>query len=293
LKKAARSETTRIGVIGGSGLYEMKDLKVLREVSPSTPFGKPSDPLVVGTLNGVGVAFLARHGQGHRISPTAINYRANIFAMKKLGVERILSVSAVGSMKEEIMPGHVVVPHQFYDHTKQRVSSFFDRGIVVHISYSDPICREVAAVLAQTSRAQGARTHEGGTYLCMEGPQFSTRAESLLYRTFGFEVIGMTNATEAKLAREAEICYATLALATDYDCWHVGEEAVTVEAVVKILHQNVEMAKRVIAQAIGKLPEVRECRCGTALKDSIVTQKQKIPKKIVESLRPIVGKYLA
>ena len=281
-----------IGVIGGSGLYQIEAFKAVKEISLSTPFGKPSDPLIVGTLSGIRAAFLSRHGKGHRYSPTTINYRANIFAMKKLGVERILSVSAVGSMKEEIAPGDIVVPDQFYDHTKHRVSTFFDKGIVAHIPFSDPVCPEVASVLAQSGRAEGARVHEGGTYLCMEGPQFSTRAESLLYRGFGVDVIGMTNATEAKLAREAEICYATLALATDYDCWHVEEKPVTAEAVLEILRQNVELSKRVIAQAIVKLPRERGCACGAVLQNSIMTQKKMIPSKIRQDLKPIIGKYL-
>jgi 5'-methylthioadenosine phosphorylase len=285
-------EKVLVGVIGGSGLYEIEALSKLKEVPVSTPFGKPSDPLMVGTLNGVRVAFLSRHGKGHRFSPTTINYRANLFAMKKLGVERILSVSAVGSMKEEIAPGEVVVPDQFYDHTKHRVSTFFGQGIVVHIPYADPVCPEVASTLAQAARSEGANVHEGGTYLCMEGPQFSSRAESLIYRKFGVDVIGMTNATEAKLAREAEICYATLALATDYDCWHSGEEAVTAEAVLKILRQNVDLSKRVISQAIVKLPQRRGCGCGETLKYSIMTQREKIPQKIRQDLGPIIGRYL-
>jgi 5'-methylthioadenosine phosphorylase len=285
-------EKVLVGVIGGSGLYEIEALSALKEVSVSTPFGKPSDPLMVGTLSGVRVAFLSRHGKGHRFSPTTINYRANLFAMKKLGVERILSVSAVGSMKEEIAPGEVVVPDQFYDHTKHRVSTFFGQGIVVHIPYSDPVCPEVASTLAQAARVEGVNVHEGGTYLCMEGPQFSSRAESLIYRKFGVDVIGMTNATEAKLAREAEICYATLALATDYDCWHSGEEAVTADAVLKILRQNVELSKRVISQAIVKLPQRRGCGCGEVLKYSIMTQREKIPRKTRQDLGPIIGKYL-
>lgn len=285
-------EKVLVGVIGGSGLYEMEALKVKKRVSPPTPFGKPSDPLIVGNLGGVQVAFLSRHGKGHRYSPSTINYRANIFAMKKLGVERILSVSAVGSMKEEISPGTLVVPHQFYDHTKHRTSTFFNKGIVVHIPYSDPVCKEVALVLAEAGRAEGAQVHEGGTYLCMEGPQFSTRAESLLYRSLGVDVIGMTNATEAKLAREAEICYATLALATDYDCWHADEAPVTAEAVLKILQQNVLLSKQVLARAIVKLPLHRTCGCGGVLQNSIMTRKQHISKKVRQDLKPIIGKYL-
>lgn len=285
-------EKVRVGVVGGSGLYEMEALRVLKEVTVNTPFGKPSDPLVIGLLSGVRVAFLCRHGKGHRYSPTEINYRANIFAMKKLGVERIVSVSAVGSMKEDISPGEIAVPHQFYDHTKHRVSSFFGRGIVAHIPFADPVCPEVAATLAEAARGEGVRVHEGGTYLCMEGPQFSTRSESLVYRSLGVDVIGMTNATEAKLAREAEICYATLALATDYDCWHVSEESVTAEAVLKILSQNVALSKRVIAHSIVKLPQGRGCGCGEALKNAILTRQDKIPQKTRRDLGPIIGKYL-
>jgi 5'-methylthioadenosine phosphorylase len=227
-RKASGKTEARIGIIGGSGLYEMEGLKGLHEVRVKTPFGPPSDALMIGAMDGIPVAFLSRHGRGHRVSPTEINFRANIFAMKLLGVERILSVSAVGSMKEKIHPGHLVIPDQFVDLTKRRISTFFTEGVVAHVSFADPTCPELRRVMADAARGFGAMIHEGGVYLCIEGPQFSTRGESLIYRQWGVDVIGMTNATEAKLAREAEICYATLALATDYDCWYHGEEAVTV-----------------------------------------------------------------
>ena len=232
-----------LGVIGGSGLYAMKDLKVVDTVSVDTPFGKPSDSLVVGDLKGTRLVFLPRHGVGHRIAPSEINYRANIFAMKKLGIERIISVSAVGSMKEEIIPGHIVIPDQFIDRTFRRKTTFFEGGIAGHVSLADPICDELHEVVLESSQQAGATVHPGGTYICIEGPQFSMRAESFLYRSWGVDVIGMTNVTEAKLAREAGLCYATIALATDYDCWHQEEEAVTLEAVLAIMRNNVELAQ--------------------------------------------------
>src|SRR5574340_436481 len=245
-KISGKAERVTIGVIGGSGLYEMDGLTNIRKVRIVTPFGKPSDEYIVGTLHGRRVAFLPRHGRGHRIMPTDINYRANIFGMKKLGVERIISVSAVGSMKEEIKPGDIVIPDQFYDHTKHRRSTFFGNGAVAHVGMADPVCGDLCKVLIEAGARAGAMVHEGGTYICMEGPQFSTRAESLIYRQWGVNVIGMTNATEAKLAREAEICYSTIALATDYDCWHHSEEAVTVEAVLAVMKHNIETSKSMI-----------------------------------------------
>ncbi|MEK6576985.1 MAG: S-methyl-5'-thioadenosine phosphorylase, partial [Nitrospirota bacterium] len=232
-----------IGIIGGSGLYGMEGLTHIEERSIRTPFGIPSDSFIIGRLNGRKVAFLARHGRGHRISPSEINFRANIYAMKELGVERIISVSAVGSMREKIKPGDMVIPDQFFDHTKRRISTFFGEGVVAHVSFADPVCPELADLLFQEGKRAGAVMHKGGTYLCIEGPQFSTRGESNIFRGWQVDVIGMTNVTEAKLAREAEICYSTLAMATDYDCWHTTEEAVSAEAVIKILMKNVETSK--------------------------------------------------
>jgi 5'-methylthioadenosine phosphorylase len=281
-----------IGIIGGSGLYEMEGLERKRELRLRTPFGAPSDAYVVGRLGGRTVAFLARHGRGHRLLPTEINFRANIWGLKKLGVQRILSISAVGSMKEQIEPGHVVIPDQFHDHTRRRASTLFGNGIVAHVSFADPVCGELRKLLVEVGRAEGAVVHDGGTYLCMEGPQFSTRAESLLYRRWGVDVIGMTNATEAKLAREAEICYATIALATDYDCWHEAVESVTVEGVVAILNKNVALSRRIIRSTVPRLPGKRACPCATALKNAILTSPSAIPRKIKSDLKPIIGKYL-
>lgn len=260
-----------IAVIGGSGLYEMDGLTHIREMRVATPFGKPSDPIVVGTLAGQRVAFLSRHGRGHRISPSMINYRANIYALKSLGVSRIFSVSAVGSMKKRIKPGHLVLPDQFIDRTTQRAGTFFDQGLVAHVSFAEPICAELSGMVRRAAKQVGATTHVGGTYVCIEGPQFSTKAESLLYRQWGVDVIGMTNIPEAKLAREAEMCYATLALATDYDCWHELEESVTVEGILKIMHDNVVQAKQVILNALQYTTQPRTCGCGTALQQAIVT----------------------
>mgnify|MGYP003393844438 FL=1 len=281
-----------IGIIGGSGLYEMEGLTDVKEVKIKTPFGDPSDKFVLGTLSGRRLAFLPRHGKGHRILPTEINFRANIYAMKKLGVERIISVSAVGSMREEIEPGHIMIPSQFYDHTKKRISTFFGDGIVAHVGMADPVCDGLAEQLYRSSISVGAKTHNGGIYLCMEGPQFSTRGESLIYRKWGVDVIGMTNVTEAKLAREAEICYATIALSTDYDCWHVSEEDVTVEAVIQIIKQNVDTAKRIIREAILNIPKGRDCHCKDALKNTIMTDPKLIPPKTKKRLELIIGKYI-
>lgn len=281
-----------LGVIGGSGLYQMKDLKIVKKVAVKTPFGAPSDRIVIGELSGSRVAFLPRHGLGHAIPPSEINFRANIFAMKKIGVERIISVSAVGSMKEEIEPGHIVIPDQFIDRTYRRISTFFTKGIVGHVGLADPICPELAKTVAQATRKAGAHVHEGGTYICIEGPQFSTRAESKLYRQWGVDVIGMTNVTEAKLAREAGICYSTVALATDYDCWHVGEEAVTVEAVLEIMHKNVAMAQAVVKEAVAKLGGARTCNCGDAAKHAVVTDRKKIPAALKKKLQILFGKSL-
>ncbi len=281
-----------IGIIGGSGLYEIEGLRGARSVKVKTPFGSPSDDYVLGDLEGVPVAFLARHGKGHRIMPSEINFRANIYGMKVLGVERILSVSAVGSMKENIRPGEMVVPDQFYDHTRHRISTFFGEGVVAHVSFADPVCAELARSIQKAGQTQGVSLHEGGTYLCIEGPQFSTRAESQIYRQWGVDVIGMTNVTEAKLAREAEICYATLALVTDYDCWHQVEEDVTVEAVVAILQKNVEWAKKVLRQCVLSLPKERTCACGHALKNAMITSPKLISAKVKQRLKPIIGKYV-
>lgn len=281
-----------IGIIGGSGLYEMEGLEQVREKRIATPFGRPSDALVLGTLDGVRIAFLARHGRGHRLSPSEINYRANIYALKSLGVSRIVSVSAVGSMKETIKPGHLLLPNQFIDLTKQRASTFFQGGIVAHVAMADPVCPSVFYALAQASRSVGATVHEGGTYVCMEGPQFSSRGESLLYRQWGVDVIGMTNMPEAKLAREAELCYATLALATDYDCWHASEETVSVEMILATLHKNVELAKRVIRGSLSMVREARHCLCADALKYAIVTSPNAIPPTIRRKLGLLIGRHL-
>jgi len=291
-KRTTKTERVTVGVIGGSGLYEMEGLTNDRAVRVATPFGRPSDEYRIGTLFGRRIAFLPRHGRGHRLMPTDINYRANIYGMKKLGVERIISVSAVGSMREDIRPGDIVIPHQFYDHTKHRRSTFFGNGIVAHVGMADPVCGDLGSVLVEAGEKVGATVHRGGTYICMEGPQFSTQAESLTYRQWNVDVIGMTNATEAKLAREAEICYSTIALATDYDCWHHSEEAVTVEAVLAVMKHNIETSKAMIRQAVKMLPEVRTCGCGEALRNTIMTPEKLIPAKTRKDLAPIIGKYL-
>ncbi len=281
-----------IGVIGGSGLYRMDGLTAVREVTVATPFGKPSDKLVRGKFGANDLVFLPRHGKGHRWLPTEVNFRANIFAMKKIGVERIISVSAVGSLRQEIAPGHLVVPDQFIDRTSQRPSTFFGRGLVAHVSLADPFCRHLSGVLVQSAQAAGATVHRGGTSVCMEGPQFSTRAESHLYRGWGAQVIGMTNLQEAKLAREAEICFATLALATDYDCWNEHAGDVEIESVLAVLQNNVALAQRTIAVAVAALTEERACGCASALKDAIITDRRMIPRKLRRELKPIIGKYL-
>jgi len=281
-----------IGVIGGSGLYDMEGLERPREFRPTTPFGRPSDAIRVGTVDGIRVAFLSRHGRGHVLAPGEINYRANIFALKSLGVTRVISVSAVGSMKETIKAGHLVLPDQFVDFTKQRAATFFGRGIVAHVAFAQPVCPTVVGAMSGAARSLGATVHETGTYLCIEGPQFSSRGESLLYRQWGVDVIGMTNMPEAKLAREAELCYATMALATDYDCWRESEEAVTVEMILAILQKNVELAKRVIRAALPVAREPRTCVCATALQQAVVTAPQKIPKAVRSRLDMLIGRYL-
>jgi len=281
-----------IGVIGGSGLYQMDGLKGVREVAVTTPFGRPSDKLVRGKLGRSDLVFLPRHGKGHRWLPTEVNFRANIFAMKKLGVERIISVSAVGSLREEVAPGHLVVPDQFIDRTSQRPSTFFGKGLVAHVGLADPFCSHLSGVLAQSAQQAGATVHRGGTYVCMEGPQFSTRAESQLYRSWGAHVIGMTNLQEAKLAREAEICFGTLALATDYDCWNERAGDVEIEQVLAVLQHNVALAQRTIRGAVAALTEPRTCGCASALRDAIITDRRMISRKVRQDLKPIIGKYL-
>jgi len=289
------TSSPRIGVIGGSGLYGMDGLTDAREVAVDTPFGAPSDALVVGALDGVAVAFLARHGRGHRLLPGDINYRANVYALKSLGVERVLSASAVGSMKESIRPRDVVLPDQFIDRTHARVSTFFGGGVAAHVAFAEPVCPVTRRALAEAAREAGVTVHDGGTYLCMEGPAFSTRAESLLHRSWGVDVIGMTNATEAKLAREAELCYATLALVTDYDCWHAGEEAVHVEAVVENLEANAAKAAatiRAAARALAETPE-RTCACATALSGAIISSPAAIGADVRARLGLLLDKYAA
>ncbi len=281
-----------IGIIGGSGLYEMEGLERVKTVRVNTPFGRPSDAVVLGTLQGVRVAFLARHGRGHALSPSAINYRANIYALKSLGVARVISMSAVGSMKETLAPGDVVLPDQFVDLTKRRVSTFFDKGVVVHVPFAEPICASLAAVLQKAGQEVGATVHSGGVYLCIEGPQFSSRGESLLYRQWGVDVIGMTNLPEAKLAREAEVCYATVALVTDFDCWHQTEASVTVETILATLHKNVEMARRMIRTVLPLAAGPRTCPCGNALENAVVTSPRSIAKDARKRLRLLLGRYL-
>jgi 5'-methylthioadenosine phosphorylase len=285
-------EQVQIGIIGGSGLYDMADVTDRREVPIATPFGDPSGPYVIGTLRGKRVAFLARHGVGHRLSPSELNFRANIFGMKLLGVEYILSASAVGSLKQEYQPLDIVVPDQFIDRTRGRVSTFFGRGLVAHVGFAHPFCRILSYLAYESGRHGGATMHKGGTYVCMEGPQFSTRAESHLYRSWGADIIGMTNLQEAKLAREAEICYTTLALVTDYDCWHPEHDAVTVEMVIANLLENAKTAQQIIATAVERLPFERTCECASALKYALITRPEAVPADTARDLAPLVGKYL-
>ncbi len=282
-----------IGVIGGSGLYEIEGLTDIEEVKVETPFGDPSDLYVTGVLNGVKLVFLPRHGRGHTFLPSEVNYRANIFGMKKLGVERIISVSAVGSMKEEIVPGHIVIPDQFFDRTQgQRSSTFFGNGLVGHTQFADPICADMATLVCEAAVEAGATVHKGGTYICIEGPNFSTRAESNIYRSWGVDIIGMTNIPEARLAREAEICYTTVALATDYDCWYAEHDDVSVDAVIAVIKQNVAMARNIIKIAAGKVAKTRPCSCGEALKFAVMTSPDKISGEIRKDLDLLIGKYL-
>ncbi len=280
----------RIGIIGGSGLYEMDDLKDVERVKLDTPFGDPSDEYIIGSLKDREIVFLPRHGRGHRILPSELNFRANIYGLKSLGVEWIISVSAVGSMKKEIVPGDIVVPEQFFDRTRERKSTFFGEGIVGHVSFADPICQELSKIVFKAGKDVGASIHKGGTYLCIEGPQFSTRAESDIYRQWGVDIIGMTNVTEAKLAREAEICYSTVALATDYDCWY--EESVSVEAILEIIDKNVTIAQKIIREAVLMIPTERRCECAGALKNAILTSRDLIPEETKKRLDLIIGKYI-
>jgi 5'-methylthioadenosine phosphorylase len=284
--------TASIGIIGGSGLYDMAELTDREERTITTPFGDPSGPYVLATLRGKRVAFLARHGAGHRILPSELNFRANIFGFKTLGVERILSASAVGSLRQEYKPLDIVVPDQFYDRTKGRISTFFGRGLVAHVAFAHPVCGDLAKVAADAAHGVGATVHRGGTYVNMEGPQFSTLAESRLYRSWGMDVIGMTNLQEAKLAREAEICYATLALVTDYDCWHPDHDAVTVDLIIANLMQNAVTAQKTIAAAVERVNALRTCACKDALATAIITRPEHIPEATKKELAPIVGKYL-
>jgi 5'-methylthioadenosine phosphorylase len=284
---------TTIGIIGGSGLYDMAELTDREERTVDTPFGVPSAPYVIGTLRGKRVAFLARHGAGHRFMPTELNFRANIYGLKMLGVEYILSASAVGSLKEEYKPMDLVIPDQFIDRTRGRVSTFFGDGIVAHVGFAHPFCKPLSDIAHASAQGAGATVHKGGTYVCMEGPQFSTLAESKLYRSWGADIIGMTNLQEAKLAREAEICYTTIALVTDYDCWHPSHDHVTVEMIVANLVQNAKTAQQVIASAVDALPFERTCECATALKYALITRPEAIPASAKERLAPIVGKYIS
>ena len=280
-----------IGIIGGSGLYSMPGFETQEEVNLETPFGRPSDNYVLGKLGGHSVAFLARHGRGHRLSPSELNFRANVYGMKSLGVERIISLSAVGSLKDEHHPLDFVIPDQFFDRTRGRVSTFFGDGLVAHVSFAHPVCPELSLVVADACAATGVNVTRGGTYLCMEGPAFSTRAESLVYRSWGMDVIGMTNLQEAKLAREAEICYVTIAMVTDYDCWHPDHDAVTVNEIITHLVKNAENACKVVAQAVAKIPAARSCQCGSALSHAIITDRKMVPEATRRKLGILIDKY--
>jgi 5'-methylthioadenosine phosphorylase len=294
-KKSAKrkEESPKIGIIGGSGLYSMGGLQNAREVRVKTPFGDPSDAFIVGTLEGARVAFLARHGRGHRFSPSDINYRANICAMKMLGVERIISVSAVGSLRDDLPPLDFLIPDQFFDRTRGRIATFFGSGIVAHVGFDKPTCTRLSAHLADACDRAGVKAHRGGTYVCMEGPQFSTLAESQTYRQLRFDVIGMTNLTEAKLAREAELCYGTIAMITDYDCWHPQHDSVTVTEIIENLGKNAENVQRVIRGAVADLAGGRTCKCGSALAHAILTDRKMIPAAAKKRLAPIIGKYIS
>lgn len=283
----------QIGVIGGSGLYSMPGFEARQEVPIDTPWGRPSDAYVAGKLAGREVAFLARHGKGHRTSPSELNFRANIYGFKALGVERIISLSAVGSLKEEHRPLDFIIPDQFFDRTKGRPSTFFGEGLVAHISFADPVCPQLAEVVYRACVSEGVRAKKGGTYLCMEGPAFSTQAESNVYRSWGMDVIGMTNLQEAKLAREAEICYVTVAMVTDYDCWHPDHDAVTVNEIIDHLNKNAENACKVVTRAVASMPDARDCKCASALSHAIITDRNAVPEATRKKLELIVGKYLS
>ncbi|MCX7945343.1 MAG: S-methyl-5'-thioadenosine phosphorylase [Deltaproteobacteria bacterium] len=281
-----------IGVIGGSGLYQIEGLRVKEERRIKTPFGEPSDAFIIGELNGVDIAFIARHNRRHTIPPHQINYRANIYGFKLLGATKLISVSAVGSMKEDIKPSHMVVPYQFFDRTFMRARTFFEDGIVAHVSFADAVCKSLAHKIAVAAREERLTVHEGGTYICIEGPTFSTRAESEIYRKWGVDIIGMTNLPEARLAREAEICYATLALSTDYDCWYENSEDVTAQMVIEIMKKNVENAKKVIRRLIAEIDPKESCSCNNSLANSIVTSENHISPKVYKRLKPIIGRYI-
>jgi 5'-methylthioadenosine phosphorylase len=281
-----------IGIIGGSGLYNMPGIQRVRQVRVATPFGKPSETFLLGELEGREVAFLSRHGRGHVLMPSEINFRANLYALKKLGVTRIISVSAVGSLREELKPLDMVLPAQFFDRTTNRPSTFFGGGIVAHISFADPVCPVLVDVLSQACASSGVNCHRGGTYICMQGPAFSTKAESATYRAWGMDVVGMTNLQEAKLAREAEICYATLAMVTDYDCWHPAHDAVTVDQIIDYLTRNAQKAQKIIRAAVRQMPKERSCKCGSALAHAILTDPKKIPPQVRKKLALLLGRYL-
>jgi len=286
------NEAIRIGIIGGSGLYEMESLADVRHVSLDTPFGAPSDEYIVGSLRGTPVAFLSRHGRGHRLLPTEINFRANIYGFRKLGVERIISVTAVGSLKSHIRPLDIVLPDQFVDRTKERIGTFFGNGLAAHIAFADPVCPDLFDRVCRSAAQTNTSIHRGGTLLCIEGPAFSTRAESTLYRQWGMDIIGMTSIQEAKLSREAEICYAAMALVTDFDCWHTDTQAVTVETVTRNLAKNISTAKAILENVVPALPEKRACACAAALKNAVMTDPGAVPPEIKQKLDLLVGKYL-
>jgi 5'-methylthioadenosine phosphorylase len=294
MRRQTAVSQVKIGVIGGSGIYQIESLTDVEEIRLDTPFGEPSDAFITGSLNGVRVAFLPRHGRGHRFSPSELPFRANIYGMKMLGVERIISASAVGSLREELKPLDIVIPDQFFDRTRHRVSTFFGDGIVAHVGFADPVCHEMCDALEEVGRTEleGTDIHRGGTYICMEGPAFSTRAESEVYRSWGMSVIGMTNIQEAKLAREAEMCYATMALVTDYDCWHPDHDSVTVEMVISNLNRNAANAQRLVAGVVTRLAGAeRGCKCGHSLRHAIITPPERITPEAKERLKEIVGKY--
>ena len=292
-KAAVKTPRATIGIIGGSGLYAMKGLTDSKEIRVKTPFGDPSEAIVTGTLEGKRVAFLARHGRGHRILPTEINFRANIYALKLLGVDRVISVSAVGSLKEELAPGEFLVTDQFVDRTRNRVSTFFGAGLVAHVTFDKPTCSQVSRVLADACVHGGVKVHGKGTYVCMEGPQFSTLAEALMHRSMNFDVIGMTNVTEAKLAREAELCYGTIAMITDYDCWHPNHESVTGAQIIATLNQNAENAQQVVREAVKALPIAHQCKCDSALAHALITNPKLVPTATKKRLKAIIGKYIS